>query len=92
MSEKIQPFSTCTPKPSSLARSRSGVNMVPSMNGRFMRVRPSPWLAADIVVSTTVADEAPQQPSCRGSCAHLSASSTAVAGAPAGGAERDARR
>src|SRR5215218_2465795 len=38
----------------SFARFRSGVNMVPSMKGRFMRVRPSPWLPAIKVVKTTV--------------------------------------
>ena len=44
-----------------MARSRSGVTIVPSMNGRFIRVRPSAWLPASRVVSTTVADEPPER-------------------------------
>src|SRR5215211_1403747 len=51
---KIQPFKKWTPKPISFARSRLGVNMVPSMKGKFMRLRPSPWLPAIKVVRITV--------------------------------------
>src|SRR3712207_8405204 len=37
-------------KPMSFARSRFGVNMVPSIKGKFIRLRPSPWLPAIRVV------------------------------------------
>src|SRR5215212_7167739 len=51
---KIQPFKKWTPKPISFARSRFGVNMVPSIKGKFILLRPSPWLPAIRVVRTTV--------------------------------------
>src|SRR5829696_4752937 len=51
---KIQPFKKWTPKPISFARSRSGVNMVPSIKGKFILLRPSPWLPAIRVVRITV--------------------------------------
>src|SRR5919112_220382 len=51
---KIQPFMKWTPKPISFARSRFGVNMVPSIKGKFILLRPSPWLPAIKVVRITV--------------------------------------
>src|SRR5918998_2645195 len=51
---KIQPFKKWTPKPISFARSRFGVNTVPSIKGKFIRLIPSPWLADIKVVRITV--------------------------------------
>ena len=58
---KIQPLMKCTPKPITLARSRFGVTMVPSMKGIFILLRPSAWLPAIRVVRTTRADEPPER-------------------------------
>ena len=44
----------CIPNPITLARSRSGVTMVPNMKGMFIRVSPSAWLPASTLVNTTV--------------------------------------
>src|ERR1044071_5054729 len=52
---KIQPLTTCIAAPSTLARSRFGVSIVPMMNGRSMRVRPSDCDAIVSAVSTIVA-------------------------------------
>src|ERR671933_48678 len=51
---KIQPLTKCTPKPISFARSRFGVNMVPSMKGKFILLKPRCWLPAIKVVRITV--------------------------------------
>src|SRR5215218_3747411 len=51
---KIQPFKKWTPKPISFARSRFGVNIVPSIKGKFILLRPSPWLPAIRVVRASV--------------------------------------
>src|SRR4051794_26301293 len=45
----------CTTTPMNFARSRSGVNIVPTMNGMSIRVRPSDCPAIVSVVSTIVA-------------------------------------
>src|SRR4051812_43394983 len=55
MSEKIQPLTKWTRTPMNLARSRFGVNIVPSRYGMFIRVRPSDCVEYMIAVSTTVA-------------------------------------
>src|ERR1051325_5817074 len=52
---KIQPLTTCMAAPMTLARSRFGVSIVPMMNGRSMRVRPSDCEAIVSAVSTIVA-------------------------------------
>ena len=38
-----------------MARERSGLNMVPTMNGMLIRESPIPWLTDCIPVGTTVA-------------------------------------
>src|SRR5438094_6433351 len=52
---KTQPLTTCSAVPTTFARSRFAVSIVPMMNGRSMRVRPSDCAAMVMPVSTIVA-------------------------------------
>src|SRR5436190_15227170 len=52
---KTQPLTTCSTVPSTFARSRFAVSIVPMMKGRSMRVRPSDCAAMVMPVSTIVA-------------------------------------